>query len=295
MPTPINYIYVIIRRPSRNDTFFKNSLECPRLFFCGELGYNGDMKEKIYFTNSKGVKLCGILSNSTDDISKPIIILCHGFTTSKNNGTNTQLEIILNEKGISTFRFDFFGHGESEGNFAEITTSEGVDDTLRAIDYLKSLGYSKIGLFGGSFGGITGIMTASKTKDLYLLALKCPISNYKERDLFTRTKEEIEQWKSQGYKIHINGKGLKFKLNYTFFEDYDNNDGYEAAKKINIPTLIVHGDKDKNVPVEQSIKISKILPNCKLEIIEGAGHHFDEPGQFEKTLDLIVNFIVKNS
>lgn len=253
------------------------------------------MKEKIYFTNSKGVKLCGILSNSTDDTSKPIIILCHGFTTSKDNGTNTQLEIILNEKEISTFRFDFFGHGESEGNFAEITISEGVDDTLRAIDYLKSLGYSKIGLFGGSFGGITSIMTAPKTKDLYLLALKCPVSNYKERDLFAKTKEDIEQWKAQGYRTHLTSKGLKFRLNYTFFEDYDNNDGYEVAKKIAIPTLIVHGDKDEIVPIEQSIKISKILQNCKLEIIEGAGHHFDGLGQFEKTLDLIVDFIVKNS
>ena len=138
-------------------------------------------------------------------------------------------------------------------------------------------------------------MTASKTEDLYLLALKCPISNYKERELFTGTKEEIEQWKSQGYKTHINGKGLKFRLNYTFFEDYDNNNGYEAAKKITIPVLIIHGDKDKNVPVEQSIKINKIFPNCKLEIIEGAGHHFDGLGQFEKTLDPIVDFIVKNS
>lgn len=253
------------------------------------------MKEKIKFKNSNNITLCGILSNPTGDVSKPIIILCHGFTTSKDNGTNTQLEILLNGKGISTFRFDFFGHGESEGDFAEITVSEGVDDTLRAIDYLRALGYFKIGLFGGSFGGITSIMTASKTKDLYVLALKSPVSNYRERDLVCKTKEELAEWKKNGYKKHFNSKGKEFRLNYTFFEDYDDNNGYEATKNIHIPTLIVHGDKDASVPVEQSIKTSEILSNGKLEIIEGANHFYDKPGQFQKMLDLVVEFIVKNS
>ena len=250
------------------------------------------MKEKIYFTNSNDIKICGILSNPTDDISKPIIILCHGFTTSKDNSTNTRLEILLNEKGISTLRFDFFGHGESGGDFAEITVSEGVDDTLRAIDYLKSLGYSKIGLMGSSYGGITSLMAASKTKDLYVLALKSPVSDYK--DLY-ETREALDEWKTKGYKAYFNSKGVEFKLNYTFFEDFDNNLGYEAAKNIHIPTLIVHGREDKDVAVEQSIKTSKILSNGKLEIIEDANHFYDKSGQFQNMLDLIVDFIVKIS
>ncbi|MCK4786450.1 MAG: hypothetical protein KAV87_22015, partial [Desulfobacteraceae bacterium] len=82
------------------------------------------MKEKIFFKDSKGNKLCGILSNPTSQKEKPIIILCHGFSTSKEGRTYVRLEEILNSSGISTFRFDFFGHGESEGIFEEITTSE---------------------------------------------------------------------------------------------------------------------------------------------------------------------------
>ena len=159
------------------------------------------MQEKIYFSNSNGVKLCGILSNPADDISLPIILLCHGFTTSKDNFTNKKLEEILNQKNIATFRFDFFGHGESEGDFSQITISEGVDDILQAIEYLKALGYSKIGLFGGSYGGICAIMAASKTKDLYLLALKSAVANYKERDLAVKSKEDLAVWKQNGYRV----------------------------------------------------------------------------------------------
>ena len=102
------------------------------------------MKKKIFFKNSKGSKLCGILSNPTSQKEKSIIILCHGFSTSKEGRTYVRLEQILNGSGISTFRFDFFGHGESEGKFEEITTSEAVDDIQNAIRFLKESDYKKI-------------------------------------------------------------------------------------------------------------------------------------------------------
>jgi hypothetical protein len=253
------------------------------------------MPEKIYFSNSDGVKLCGILSNPTSGISRPIVILCHGFTTSKDNFTNRKLEEILNQKNIAIFRFDFFGHGESEGDFSEITISEGVDNILQAIECLKALGYSKIGLFGGSYGGICAIMAASRTEDLYLLALKSAVGNYKERDLALKSKEELALWREKGYRIYVSGNGDEHKLNYSFFEDYDNNDGYLAAANIKIPTLVVHGDADESVPVEQSVKISGILQNGKLEIIKGANHHYSGPGHFDKMIKIISNFIIKNS
>ncbi len=253
------------------------------------------MREKIYFNDSKGIKLCGVFSDPAGDISRPVIILCHGFTTSKESFTTIKLEERLNKENIATFRFDFFGHGESEGDFPEITISEGVDDILRSIDYLKALGYSKIGLFGSSFGGGCSIMAASKTDDLYLLALKSPVSNYYERDLAVLGQDELEKWKKEGCRFHINAKGTKFKMNYTFFEDYANNDGYEEAKKISIPVFIIHGNKDEAVPVEQSVKISKIFPNCRLEIIDGADHRYSGEGQFDRMIELVSGFIIKNS
>ena len=68
-----------------------------------------------------------------------------------------------------------------------------------------------------------------------------------------------------------------------------------AAENIEIPTLVVHGDLDEAVPVEQSIKISKILQNSKLAIIKGADHRYSDPGLFNKMIKVISDFIIKNS
>lgn len=249
--------------------------------------------KKVYFNNSKGDKLCGVLTNPTEDKNKPIIILCHGFSTSKDSSTYTALAESFAKRNISTFRFDFFGHGESEGDFEKITISEAVDDILQAIEFIKKQGYKKIGLVGSSFGGISSIMATSKTKDLYVLALKSPVSNYVEKEEETKSKEELLEWKKKGFCIYVSGDGGKHKLNYTFFEDAKNNIGYKVAHKIKIPTLIVHGDKDLIVPYKQSVKIIKLMENGKLHTVKGANHHYDKPEHMEEMLNEIVNFVVE--
>jgi len=250
------------------------------------------MQDKIYFPDSKERKICGVLSNPAPEPNVPVIILVHGFTTSKDSITYQRLEKVFNEKNIATLRIDLFGHGESEGDFEDITISKAVDDILNSIKYLKEKGFSKIGLIGSSFGGMSSIMAASRTNDLFLLVLRSPVSDYFEVDTKRRTKEEMEEWKNKGYVIHVNSFGEKRRLNYSFFEDFKNNNAYEAAKKIKIPTLIVHGDNDNSVPVEQSKKTASIIENCKLEIIEGADHKYSKPEDFEKMLNLIEEFVV---
>ena len=88
------------------------------------------MKEKIFFEDSKGNKVCGIISNPSGNKTKPIIILCHGFSSSKDSRTYLTLQKSLNQKNISIFRIDFYGHGESDGKFEDVTTSLAVDDLI---------------------------------------------------------------------------------------------------------------------------------------------------------------------
>jgi len=251
------------------------------------------MQDKIFFSDSKGNKICGILSNPTEDSNVPVIILCHGFMVAKESNTNVRLEQLLNKEKIATFRFDFFGHGESGGDFEDITVFKAVDNILDVIKYLKEKGFSKIGLVGSSFGGISGTMAASKINDLFVLVLKSPVSDYLEVEARKRTKQEIEKWKSDGFIAITNYKGEAKRLNYSFFEGFKDNNAYEVAKKIKIPTLIVHGDQDEIIPIEQSEKISEIIENCKLEIIKGANHEYSKQEDFEKMLNLISKFIVE--
>lgn len=251
------------------------------------------MQTKLTFTNSKGTKLVGILSNPKSAVIIPIIILCHGFSSSKESSTYLVLEKLFNEKNIATFRFDFFGHGESSGKLEDITVTEGMDDILCAITFLKGQGYKKIGLLGSSFGGFTALLAAARTSDLFVLLLKCPVSDYFGKLMAKITKTEAEEWKKKGWTHYASSDGRKHnKLNYSFFADPNNNKGYDAAEKIRIPALIIHGDADTTVPLRQSKKLASCIKDSKLIILPDCGHHF-EGEDFTKSNQEFVNFLIK--
>ncbi len=246
------------------------------------------MKEKITFQNSKGDKLVGILSDSG---SKTILIMCHGFSSSKESRTYVNLEKILNKENIATFRFDFYGHGESDGKFEDITISEAVDDILNAIALMKKKGFQKIGLEGTSFGGIAAILAASKSKNLFVLALKSPLSDVKDKMAEDVMDNDMKKWKKTGFSMYKSSKHGSLRLNYSYIEDGFKQDAYKAAKKITVPTLIVHGDKDDCVPFSQSEKLAKSISNSKLVVISGAGHDYKKKKDYERSLKEIVDFI----
>ncbi|MFT6437349.1 MAG: pimeloyl-ACP methyl ester carboxylesterase [Candidatus Azotimanducaceae bacterium] len=46
----------------------------------------------------------------------------------------------------------------------------------------------------------------------------------------------------------------------------------EALKKVTVPTLVLHGDKDPLVTVEGGIHTAKTIPGARLEVLAGMGH-----------------------
>jgi pimeloyl-ACP methyl ester carboxylesterase len=60
-----------------------------------------------------------------------------------------------------------------------------------------------------------------------------------------------------------------------------------------IPTLLVHGDLDRLVPIENSRRMAAVLPNARLEVLAGASHIFatDQP---QRTRAVLGSFLVRH-
>ncbi len=239
------------------------------------------MEEKNYFTNSDGLKLCGILTKPQKKTQK-CIILCHGLTVTKDeDGIFTELAEKLSNDGFAVFRFDFRGHGESEGNSIDLTITGERKDVDAAIIFLQALGYKDFGITAASFGGGAVSLFAAENKNTIKAivfwnalidyrgilepTLPWPKKNFGE--------EQRKKLEKQDF-IEIGSR--KFKIGRALFDELKKLKPFKEIKNLDIPILFIHGDKDSYVPYEDSVKYSKLFKNAKLETINGGEHGFHD-------------------
>ena len=214
------------------------------------------------------------------------VILAHGYLSDKNSRTIQELEKRLNAAGISTIAFDMYGHGESEGDVEHLTISKAVASMLAVYDYAAGR-HKRIGIVGSSFTGSVSLIAASQ-RDPDVLALKCPV--FMSKELWDwRYGDRIEEWKREGF---LEAFGSRWS--YEAYEDASKLRMREVASKVKAPTLVVHGDKDKTVPLSQAENLVFSLGGEKrLLVIEGADHFFKEEGHFERMASAIAGWLIE--
>ncbi|GIL69132.1 hypothetical protein Vretimale_17211 [Volvox reticuliferus] len=88
----------------------------------------------LSFSNAHGERLA---AKFVDAGSQDIVILCHGYATSKDGFLFPQLAVELASRGRSSLRFDFAGNGESEGAFSFGNYFREVGDLRAAVMFVR--------------------------------------------------------------------------------------------------------------------------------------------------------------
>lgn len=128
------------------------------------------METPLFFSN-ENYRLFGVLhipDNRKDRIfnGSPSVLLCHPFAEEKLTTHRIYVNFarFLTEKGISCFRFDYMGHGDSEGNFEESTVESRLSDINCAINQFRNkTEISKLILLGFRFGGTLAAMAGKES------------------------------------------------------------------------------------------------------------------------------------
>ncbi|MBR1433943.1 MAG: alpha/beta fold hydrolase, partial [Bacteroidales bacterium] len=95
----------------------------------------------------------------------PMAIILHGLTGDRNEPHLVAVADSLNAAGIATAKFDFNGHGESGGEFVNMTLDNEFEDALAIFGYVSSLPWvdkDRIYLVGHSQGGLEAGIVAGK-------------------------------------------------------------------------------------------------------------------------------------
>lgn len=234
--------------------------------------------EKVNFKNSKGLNLVGHFYSSD---SKAVIIMTHGFTGDKTEwGRFDKTAEALHDAGYNVLNFDFSGSGESDED--SLTVDKQVDDLRSAIDYVKERGYNNVGLLGLSLGGLVSLRVYDE--EIKTMVLWAPVTAPQDGPTDRYTPEQLQELGEKGYITKTRDKGVRktIKIDKQMIEDRKNVNQESLCSRIKCPVLVVHGDQDERVPLQNSKDAMQYFPaGSKLEVIAGADHGFyDQLDQF---------------
>jgi len=244
-------------------------------------------------SGSDGKLIIGDITFDDKNPNTPIVLFVHGFKGFKDWGAHNLVSRYFASNGYRYIKFNLSHSGVPTDHpvdvtdmkaFASNTISKELFDVNAVFDFItKAYGSeTEVNLIGHSRGGGLAIIEAATDVRINKLITWSAISSFNS----LWKKEQEAEWKKTG-KIFVTNARTKeqMPLNVTLLEDFEQNTQtfniIEAAKRINIPWLIVQGDDDVNVPFEHAQKLADANPNSRLVKIEDANHVYGASHPYE--------------
>lgn len=249
-------------------------------------------QRRVVIENNHDEKLSGILHETG---SKQLVIVCHGFQSSKERIPMVNLAAALEKEGVSAFRFDFAGNGESEGSFQYGNYRREAEDLRAVVQHFRRENRVISAVIGHSKGGNVVLLYASKYNDVHAVVNISGRFNL-EKGMEGRLGQDfLLRLKQHGYIDVFNRKGkFEYRVTEESLKDRLTTDIHAVCLLIQqeCRVLTVHGSMDKFVPAEDALEFAKFIPNHKLHIIKGANHEYTSH-QGELT-SVVLDFLREN-
>ena len=250
-------------------------------------------------------KVFSIDTGETFDNKKKSIILLHGSGQSHIVWSLTAQ--YLTDQNYNVFALDLPGHGNSEGE--SLKTIEEMAEWLNKV--IISYKIEEFTLIGHSQGCLIALEYANR----YLLNLKniifiagsyeMPVNKSLIDLALSGDMESLNLMMKWGYgssKQFIGGNPLKkiiqsprdireiLAVDLIACNNYQN--GSDAAKAIDCPTMFILGELDKMANLESGKKFANLVKNSITHVISGSGHMIMIEKAFEMR-EKILEFLIK--
>jgi pimeloyl-ACP methyl ester carboxylesterase len=224
--------------------------------------------------------LSGWLLRPEEDKGGAVLVMVHGW--GSNHGTAARLGEPLLRLGYPVLLFDVRHHGESRGA-PYVTARHFRDDILAAT---REVGTHYPGrprvLVGHSMGGSTGVLAVAAGAPVQgLISIGAPA------DLWEVWAYHLDRkWLPGRWVVKMLSPFWRFRAGAPWREL----DPQRRAREVNVPFLVLHGERDESVPVKQALLLAK-AGGVEPRILEGEGH--TDLLESEELHGVVVEFLEK--
>ncbi|MDO4283777.1 MAG: alpha/beta fold hydrolase [Eubacteriales bacterium] len=247
---------------------------------------------QVQMQNRAGHTLRGIVTlPETDCDPVPFVVLLHGFSGSCSGYKSmyTHLARSLARRGIGSARFDFYGNGESDGEFEDMTFDGLYSDAEDLCAWAAWQPYAdaqRIFLAGQSMGGYVAASCAPSIRPRGLVLL-CPGAGMwfgcaQRADGVMQTGQDYADLEGLCYKMAFN------------YQMAEHPDPFAEAAGYEGPVLILRAADDTLVDEGTCRRYQEQYEGAELVTVEGGGHNFSTMSSRAAVEEAVAQFILKN-
>lgn len=220
--------------------------------------------------------------------ARPAVVIVHGFKGFKDWGFFPPLAERIARAGMTAVTFNMSGSGvDAAGDpafperFAQNTYAAELRDTAIVVGALRreelgTVSPSTLGLVGHSRGGAVALLHAVGDAQAHALVTWAAISRIDRWD-----EETHRRWRAEGSLEVVNSRtGQRIPVGTALLDEVEiGGEGLDieaAARRMDIPWLVVHGTADESVPLQEGERLSRLGgPEVTTWLpVDGAGHTF---------------------
>ena len=242
------------------------------------------MEKAQYLQTDEGRRLAYHLTEGEG----PCIVFLGGLKSDMQGTKAVYLEDWARREGRAFLRFDYSGHGESSGNFAEGSIGDWAQDTATAVGALTR---GKILAVGSSMGGWQALLLArGQPERLAGLVTIAAAPDFTEDSYWAGfTDAQKRQLEEEG-QVELPSDYMEpYVVTRRMIEDGRRNLVLRDPLDLPMPTRFLQGTADTAVPVSLAVRLLEHAtgPDIQLRLVKDADHRFSD----ERCLALILDAI----
>ncbi|NNE41258.1 MAG: alpha/beta hydrolase [Marinicaulis sp.] len=229
------------------------------------------------------------------DVSKPCVVWFGGL---KSDMLGTKAEFLdewASKTNTGFLRFDYSGHGESDGAFEDGVIGDWAADALSVIDAVAP---GNCVFIGSSMGAWASTIVALKRPNiLYSAIFIAPAPDFTERLLLPSLSDKERRDLAQIGRVERSSEYEEGPEIFTkkLFDDGRANLVMNGMVNIECPVQIFHGLRDDVVPWRHAVDFAEQITseNVEISLIKAADHRLSTPGDLErlaKAVNVSVNY-----
>jgi len=227
----------------------------------------------------------------------PEVLFLGGFKSDMRGTKATYLQNLCQSRGQTVTCFDYFGHGISSGNFTQGTIGRWLSDTLAIIDEVTE---GPLVLIGSSMGGwLMTLAALARPERIHGLIGIASAPDFTEELIWASlTESQRLSFVSQGIiQAPSQYENQGFPITLQLVEEGRSHLILPRELPIQCPVHLIHGDSDKDVPPELSLRLAKNIQSdhVTLTFIKGGDHRLNTPIALERLSSLLNELSQKNT